>query len=56
MTTTRTYRAALLLALVAVAAQAQESRGRVQGVVADTQGGIMPGASVVLQYSARILF
>jgi hypothetical protein len=49
MKTTRTCLAALLLALSALSAQAQETRGRVQGVVADTQGGVMPGASVVLQ-------
>ncbi len=41
-------RAALLLALVAASAHAQETRGRVQGTVADSSGGIVPGASVVL--------
>ena len=49
MVRTRTCRAALLVALAAVTAQAQESRGRVQGVVADTQDAVIPGASVVLQ-------
>src|SRR5512141_3001894 len=40
--------AALLAALVAGPAQAQESRGRVQGVVSDAGGGVIPGARVVL--------
>jgi hypothetical protein len=41
-----------LIALVAVAADAQEFRGRVQGQVADTTGAIVPGASVVLENDA----
>jgi hypothetical protein len=49
MTTSQPIRVALLLALFATAAQAQESRGRVQGAVADTTGAVLPGASVVLQ-------
>ncbi len=48
MTIAKTWRATLLLAFVAVSAQAQESRGRVQGLVTDSTGAVLPGASVVL--------
>src|SRR5262249_3416237 len=40
--------AVLFLALAAVGAQAQESRGRVQGRVSATSGAVVPGASVQL--------
>jgi len=40
---------ALLVVSVSAAAYAQETRGRVQGVVADSTGAVVPGASVVLQ-------
>ncbi|MGE5124904.1 MAG: carboxypeptidase regulatory-like domain-containing protein, partial [Betaproteobacteria bacterium] len=40
--------ALLAVALGAGPAAAQESRGRVQGLVTDTSGAIVPGASVVL--------
>ena len=49
MTTSQPIRVALLLTLFAITAQAQESRGRVQGAVADATGAVLPGASVVLQ-------
>lgn len=39
-------------ALVAATAHAQDSRGRVQGLVSDTSGAIVPGASVVLTNDA----
>jgi hypothetical protein len=51
MSTSRTRGAILALALITLVAglaHAQEYRGRVQGVVSDTSGGVLPGASVVL--------
>ena len=41
--------AILLLAVAAGTAQAQEFRGRVQGIVTDTTGAIVPGVAVVLR-------
>jgi hypothetical protein len=41
--------AILLLAVAAGTAQAQEFRGRVQGIVADTTGAVVPGVGVVLR-------
>jgi hypothetical protein len=38
----------LLLTMLAVGASAQDIRARVQGLVSDTTGGILPGATVVL--------
>src|SRR5262245_20565918 len=48
MTTEKMVRAALLFALSASSALGQETRGRVQGTVADSSGAVVPGASVVL--------
>ncbi len=41
-----------ILLLAAVSVWAQEYRGRIQGVVKDTSGGVMPGASLVLTNTA----
>ncbi len=46
----KTARVALLVILLAAGtAQAQEFRGRVQGLVSDQSGGVMPGVSVTLK-------
>jgi len=43
------WSAILLFAVAAGVAQAQEFRGRVQGIVTDTTGAIVPGVGVVLR-------
>ena len=45
---TRSTLLALALALLAGSASAQDVRARVQGLVSDTSGGVLPGATVVL--------
>jgi hypothetical protein len=44
-----TLAAFVAMALIAGTALAQESRGRIQGLVTDTSGGVVPGASVKLK-------
>jgi hypothetical protein len=39
---------ALILTMLAATASAQDVRARVQGLVSDTSGGVLPGATVVL--------
>ena len=48
----RTWAALALILLWAGTALAQESRGRVQGLVSDRSGGVTPGATVVLKSDA----
>jgi hypothetical protein len=51
MSTSTTRRAILALCLITLAAagaSAQDIRARVQGLVSDTSGGVLPGATVVL--------
>lgn len=43
---------AVALVALAVPVLAQDSRGRVQGNIVDTSGGVLPGVSVVLQNDA----
>src|SRR3974390_3422886 len=52
MSNRKTWCALLAVLFFIGGAYAQEYRGRVQGVVADSGGGVIPGATVVLRNDA----
>jgi hypothetical protein len=52
MSNRKTWCALLVVFLAIGAASAQEYRGRVQGVITDAVGGVIPGATVVLKNDA----